>query len=66
LILSCFNANEILVEKPQLRRSSGRYRYKKKNCIKMDFKDAGFKTWTLFKWFRMGPVAGFCEHSHEL
>jgi hypothetical protein len=32
----------------------------------MDFKDAGFKTWTVFKWFRMSPVAGFCEHSHEL
>jgi hypothetical protein len=51
---------EFLVEKPEGNRSLERLRRRREDNINMGFKEIVCMC-IEFKWFRTGPMAGFCE-----
>jgi hypothetical protein len=58
------NAN-ILFRKPKWKRPLGRPRHRWENILKWIFKEWDMKMWAGFIWFRVGSVAGCCEHNNE-
>jgi hypothetical protein len=52
---------QILVVKPEGKRSLGRHRRRWEDNIKTGFR----KVWTGFMWLRIGTNVGLCEHGNE-
>jgi hypothetical protein len=56
------NAYNILIGKPERKRSLGRLRHRWEYNIRMDLREIG---WEGVVWLGIGPVEGSCEHGNE-